>query len=359
MDFDTNSILKNLFQQLQRDVLADVPLEQRDAIAAQMSERLQQLLSGSTELSAPDALGRMVGLGEAATTWSEVSSPIIEADFEVAVTPSQLQAAADLYFIYQHERMKIFDLADVLIKLFHEGRMRLQEGPGAWALYRLERWAPLRYDKRARWLAYKRVFNYGPTTSKRAVVNTTFHSQYVSLISAIAQYFRDTRVTEVIASGSSLGDRPFFSQATIERFGTDLRWRMDRTTHGNIVALTLETGNYLRWILGTLEQPDIMKAFDANTKWDVIEMATQRHLGGTPLVSQRVKMAEAGRAILHVVAANPFQTVNPDLFRSNIEPIGNAAEQWLAAYRMTPEGKGFGGIKRILKTRRNVISAAK
>ena len=57
------------------------------------------------------------------------------ADFDEAVTPSQLNAAAELYFVYQHERMRVFQVAEVLKRLFREGRMRVQRGPGARGLY--------------------------------------------------------------------------------------------------------------------------------------------------------------------------------------------------------------------------------
>src|SRR5262249_56408954 len=47
------------------------------------------------------------------------------------------------------------------ICLFHEGRMRIQRGPGARALYLLEKHYPLRYKARDRMLAYRRAFGAG------------------------------------------------------------------------------------------------------------------------------------------------------------------------------------------------------
>src|SRR5690606_37943527 len=102
----------------------------------------------------------------------------------------------------------------------------------------------------------------------------------------------DLLIGEVIRGSQLIGQRPFGSQATIERLGTDLRWRLDRATYGNIVALTLESSEYLKTILDALETPDIKKAFDANNKWDVVEIVSQRYLGGAKEISQRTKMAE-------------------------------------------------------------------
>ena len=77
--------------------------------------------------------------------FGDIAYPNLVADFDEAVVPSQLHAAAELYFIYQHERMGVFRVAEVLRRLFRDGRMRIQRGPGARGLYLLEKWQPLRY----------------------------------------------------------------------------------------------------------------------------------------------------------------------------------------------------------------------
>jgi hypothetical protein len=107
----------------------------------------------------------------------------------------------------------------------------------------------------------------------------------------------------------------------------------------------------LKSILKVLDAPDIKKAFDANTKWDVVEIVSNRYLGGTTEPSQRAKMAESGRRILQFIADNDFRTaIDPILFQSEIRPIGPHAEAWLAAYRTTPEGHAFPGITPALRS---------
>ena len=73
----------------------------------------------------------------------------------------------------------------------------------------------------------------------------------------------------------------------------------------------METGHYLNTVLNLLDAADIKKAFDANTKWDVIEIVSNRYLGGVAEPSQRAKMAESGRRILQFVADNDFKTHIP------------------------------------------------
>jgi len=174
------------------------------------------------------------------------------------------------------------------------------------------------------------------------VVNRNFHRQLVGFMGAVAQYLRDLRIGDVIRGGPQLEHRAFGSVATVQRLGIDLRYALNRATYGSIYAVAMETGHYLKQVLTLLDAPDIKKAFDANTRWNVVEAVSQRYLGGMADISQRSKMAESGRRVLMFVADHDFKTgVDPSLFQTEMGQIGQHAEAWLAAYRMTPEGRGF------------------
>jgi hypothetical protein len=350
MSLKTKEELQRLFSQFVRDALVGVPPEERTRIHEALQTRAEELLRTGADGGASPFLD-LVGLGtKPASGFDEISAPRLQPDFDDSVVQSQIHAAAELYYIYQHERMKVFQVVGVLLRMFHDGRMRIQRGPGARALYLVEKHYPLRYKPRDRMVAYRRAFNYGRVPPPRsAVIYRNFHRQFVAFTAAIAQYFRDLLIGEVIRGSQLLNQRPFGSQATIQRLGTDLRWGLDRATYGNLYALTVETGNYLKVILDMLETPDIKRAFDANTKWDVIEFVSERYLGGQAEISQRVKMADAGRRLLEFVAADPFATRDFSLFQAQIQPLGPVAEEWLAAYRMVPEGRAFPGVVSTLR----------
>jgi hypothetical protein len=164
-------------------------------------------------------------------------------------------------------------------------------------------------------------------------------------MSSLSQYMRDQSVSEVIRGSTTIDQRPYSSIATVQRLGTDLRYALDRASYGNILALTHEVGHYLQTTLDLLDSPDIKKSFDANNKWDVIEQVSIRHLKGASELSQRAKMAESGRRILEFIADNDFRTsIDPEVFRSEIRPMAAYAEAWVAAYRMTGEGRRFPGV---------------
>jgi hypothetical protein len=352
MSLKNKETLQRLFAQLGRDLLADVPAEERNRYQALFQQRADELVRSATDAANPAAFTELIGLGaQGALSFDSIGFPSIEPDFDESVVPTQLHSAAELYYLYQHERMKVFQVAAALLRLFHDGRMRLNRGPGARALYLIEKHFPLRYRMRDRLLAYRRAFNYGRFAApKGAVVYASFHRQFVAFNAAVAQYFRDLLIGEVIRGGQQLDQRPVGSQATIERLGADLRWQLDRATYGNIVSLTVETSNYLKTVLDALDTPDIRKAFDANTKWDVIEIVSQRYLGGAAEISQRTKMAETGRQLLLYVADNPFRTPDHQIFQAEVQPLGRVAEAWIAAYRMVPEGRGFRGVTPALKS---------
>jgi len=346
MAFENIESITRLWQRFLREELAAMPPEERQRYEGQFEERFQQLLKDAAG-NGKDGFLNLIGFGsEGAPPFEKLSYPYITPDFDESVIPSQLHAAAELYYIYQHERMKVFRVVDVLRRLFQLGRMRIQRGPGARGLYLLEKWKPLRYTLRDRMIAYRRVFNYSMAPAPAgAIVNNNFHRQFVAFVTAVSQYFRDLLIGEVIRGGQLIEQRPFGPVATIQRTGLDLRWSLDRSSYGNILALTQETGHYLKTVLDLLDAPDIKKSFDANTKWDVIEIVSNRHLGGMAELSQRARMAESGRRLLQWIADSDFKAgVDLVLFQSEARPFGTHAEAWIAAYRMTPEGRSYRGI---------------
>ena len=350
MTIQTTETLQRLWNDFLHDQLENLPPGERQQYEQRFEERFSDLVSaGSGDAAHPGSDGflDLLGFGgRGAMPFEQISYPHITPDFDDSVVPSQLHAAAELYYIHQHERMKIFRVVEVLQQLFRQGKMRIQRGPGARALYQLEKWTPLRYTRRDRHVAYKRAFNYGSGDMPAgAVVNRSFHSQFVGFMVALSQYFRDMMIGEVIRGGQLIEQRPFGSIGTVQRIALDLRYALDRSTYGNVFALTIETGHYLKSVLQLLDAPDIKKAFDANNGWDVIEIVSNRYLGGIAEPSQRAKMAESGRRILQFIADHNFKTsVDPILFQSEIRPVAPHAEAWLAAYRMTPEGRGFPGV---------------
>ncbi len=351
MAYETFETIQRFWQRFAREELDGLPPDERRRIAAELEQRFGTL-SGGAAGDDKQAFTDLIGFGpKGPVSFGDISWPNLVADFDDAVVPSQLHAAAELYFIYQHDRMGVFRVAEVLKRLFRDGRMRIQRGPGARLIYLLEKWQPLRYGPKDRLAAYMRTFNYGRAPRPPgAIVNVNFHYQLVALMSALAQYFRDLTIGEVIRGSQMLDQRPFGTLATVQRLAIDLRYALDRSSYGNILALTQETGLYLKQLLELFDTPDVKKSFDANNKWDVIEQVLNRYMGGARELSQRAKMAESGRRVLLYVAGGDFETGDdPQRFNVEAQPAGAHAEAWIAAYRMTQEGRRFPGVTENLR----------
>jgi hypothetical protein len=346
MAIESNEVIQRLFQRFFRDELAGLSPSDRAAFESEFEDRYGELLQRSSSAT-PPSFSDLVGFGDGPVKpFDSLQTSLLRNDFDESIIPPQLQAAAELYYIYQMDRMKLFQVVDVLRRLFQNGQIRIQRGPGARGLYILEKWRPIRYKARDRLFAYRRVFNYGraPVPSG-AIVNRNFHFMFVAFMNALSQYFQDLTIGQVIRGSSTINDRPFAALATVQRVGTDLRYHLDRSSYGNILALTKETGQYVQQVFELLDTPDIKKSFDANTKWDVIEAVANRHLGGAAEMSQRAKMADSGRRVLQYITENDFRTaLDPSVFDADARKVGSQADAWLAAYRLTREGRRFPGL---------------
>ena len=182
MTIQHTETLQRLWKRFSRDQLAGIPAEQRREFEQQFEDRFAELVQGGADVpGSGDGFLDLIGFGgKGPVAFEDMSYPYIQPDFDDSVVPSQLHAAAELYFIYQYERSKVFQVVDVLRRLFHHGRLRMNRGPGARGLYLLEKWQPLRYSPRQRELAYRRAFNYGQNAmGTGAVVNRDFHRQLV------------------------------------------------------------------------------------------------------------------------------------------------------------------------------------
>ena len=241
MTIQTTETIQRLWAEFLRDQLAALPPEERQQYEQQLEDRFNELLKKGANGEAEGFLDLIGFGGKGPVVFEDLPYPYIKPDFDESVVPSQLHAAAELYFIYQHERIKVFQVIEVLLRLFRLGKMRIQRGPGARGLYLVEKWKPLRYTQRDRMIAYRRAFNYGTAQAPAgAIVNRNFHRQLVGFMVAVAQFFRDLSIGEVIRGGALIEQRPFGSIATVQRIGLDLRYALDRTTYGNIFALSTD-----------------------------------------------------------------------------------------------------------------------
>ena len=113
----------------------------------------------------PDkGLASLIGIGpEASKDLGVTRMPPGVEPYDETITSERIVAVGDMYYLWQHEKIGVFRAVQKLQELFKAGTVRLSGGPGAFALYQFDRRDVLRYTKRDRLSAYKRIFGYGGT----------------------------------------------------------------------------------------------------------------------------------------------------------------------------------------------------
>jgi hypothetical protein len=304
-----------------------------EAINKQIDDMLAAVVEAdSKEKPPPDrGLAELIGIGpEAAAEFGKTRLPPGVQPYDETVTSERVIAVGDFYYIYQHERIGVFRVIQKLQELFRAGAVRLSAGPGAYALYQFDRREVLRYTRRDRMSAYRRIFGYGSApVPAEARPNTDFHHLFTHLINQIALFWRDKRVSDVIRERAN--DPSFGSIAIVRRAGLDLRNNLKFSSYGHLNVLRVEVMQLLEEAFRILNAEDVKKLFGADNAWDVVEEVLTRYFNERLVTSPRQRMAVAGRQILRWVAEPHILQTQRARFEATLLAIAEYAEEWLTS----------------------------
>jgi hypothetical protein len=304
-----------------------------DALTNWIDDQIRALDDADAAAPAPPdhGLAQLAGIGPtAANNLGETTIPVRVAGYDDSVASERVQAMADLYYIYQHERLGVFRAVQKLQELFKAGTARLASGQGAFALYQFDRREVLRHTRNDRASAYRRAFGYGTRPVARgAQPNTDFHPLFVHFMNQVALYWRDKRVSDVIRERAY--DPSFGSIAIVRRSGLDLRNNLKFASFGHINVLRVEIMQVLEEAFQILESPDIRQLFGADNAWDVVEEVLLRYFNQRLPTSARQRMGVAGREVLRWLG-QPFvlQSQRAE-FEGLLLEIAEYAEEWITS----------------------------
>ena len=306
-------------------------------LADALSQRLDEMLSDiqnkdRTVPGPPDhGLAELVGIGpEAADSLGETRVPPGVEDYDEQVRSERMTAVADLYYIYQHEKIGIFRVVQKLKELFNAGAVRLSRGDGAFHLYQFDRREVLRYTKLERYSAYGRAFGYAGAELKRGGRrNVEFHSLFTSFNNHVALFWRDKRISDVMRTGAF--DPSFGSIAIVRRSGLDLRNNLKYTSYGHLNVMRVELMQLLEDAFKILNASDVKNLFGADNAWDVVEEVLVRYFNERLVTSPRQRMAVTGREILRWLAQGHILKQQRAQFEALLLQIAEAAEEWLTS----------------------------
>ncbi len=331
--------LRNFLEEA-RGRLADLRAMQRpgqpelaDAVASHIAD-LQRLIN-PVQLEAPkppdSGLAQLIGVGPtAATVPGDARLAASVETYDEAVTSERLLAIADLYYVYQHERMGVFRAVLKMQELFRAGHVRLSDGEGAMKLYQYDRKKVLRHAAKERMAAYSRVFGYTsaspPAGSKP---NRPFHSLFTLFNNRVARFFRDKRISEVVRPTGR--DLSFGSIAQVRRAGLDLRSNLKHASYGYVNVLKIEFMQLLEEAFDILRAADVRRLFGADNAWDALEEIQRRYLKEYDQNSQRNRMATVGSEVLRWLAYPHILTEGRQEFEDKLQAVGEFCEEWLTS----------------------------
>lgn len=331
--------LINLIAALRRTVADNLSSQIADkpSLVDELDEQLEDLLeavetSYITQPAPPDGgLAALIGVGpDAADALADTRHPIRVDRYEDTVNAERINAVADLYYLYQHEKIGVFRAVQKLKQLFNAGAVKLSSGPGAFALYQFDRREVLRYTRRERLSAYRRAFGYGraPLPSG-ARSNGDFHTFFTHFINQVTLFWRDKRIADVIRSGAR--DPSFGSIAFVRQSGLDLRNNLKAASYGHLNVMRVETIQLLEEAFELLGADDILRLFGADDAWDAVQEVLSRYMNESTVTSPRQRMATAGRTILQWLGQRDILSGSRPQFEAQLYTIAEECEEWLTA----------------------------
>jgi hypothetical protein len=325
------ALLATLAARLGDDVTANPSLA--DAINRQIDDLVAAAVSLDAKAPPPPdkGLAQLVGVGpEASDQLGKTRVPPSVLPYDETVASERIVAVADLYYIYQHERIGVFRAIQRLQELFRAGAVFLSSGQGAYNLYQFDRRQVLRYTRTDRLSAYRRAFGYGTAPVVRgARANTDFHPLFSQFNNQVALFWRDKRISDVIRERAY--DPSFGSIAIVRRAGLDLRNNLKFMSYGHLNVLRVEVMQLLDEAFRILDAEDIKKQFGADTAWDVIENILVRYFNERLVTSPRQNMAVAGRQVLRWLAQPHVLEARRAQFETKLLQIAEFSEEWLTS----------------------------
>ncbi|HKS49956.1 MAG TPA: hypothetical protein VJT49_33580 [Amycolatopsis sp.] len=304
-----------------------------DAILKQLDDMLFAVETEQRTQPGPadGGIAQLVGLGDtAAGNLGDTRMPPGVEAYDETVASERVIAVGDLYYLYQHERIGVFRVVQKLQELFQRGAIRLSNGPGAFGLYRFDRRDVLRYTKRDRIEAYRRVLGYGRGLgSANSRPNTDFHQLFTQFNNQVALFWRDKRISDVIRERAY--DPSFGSIAVVRRSGLDLRNNLKFTSYGHLNVLRVEVMQLLTEAFQILGAEDVLDLFGSTNAWDTVDEVLIRYFDERLVTSPRQRMAVTGRSVLRWLAAPHILETTRSEFEALLLEIAEPAEEWITS----------------------------
>ncbi len=292
------------------------------------------LLTGMVEGAPPSAL--------------EIMLPDLEEAVDVEIQKENLQASQAIYFAYQLEEMRMFQVVDKIVDLFRGGLLPLGKGTVGDKLFKYFKTSTERITEAERRELYYRMFGAPGGNPNAGDPNRDFNELWLRFVSAVSSFARQISVERLLRNNVPMA----VSQEQVRKAARDLGANLSRNGYGIAYFAATELQNTIINFRDILQDADLRSAFGARDMWQVIDMVNVNYLGGAKNTHRFRTQSRAGAIIIRWISENiqrlanisgPVLSIdeisNPQMRISSganptLKPtdwdLVNACEQWLA-----------------------------
>lgn len=333
-DEQVNAVSARTVAQIVRRLVADNILPNDTWLSSRL-ESAFNLLTGSVEGAPPSAL--------------EIDLPDLEVAVDVDIIKENLYAIQAIYFSWQLEEMRMYQVVERIVDLFRQGLLPLGRGHVGDYLYRYYQKTSERMTESERRDLYFRCFGAPGGNPNAGEPNRDFNELWLRFLSAVSTYARQLTVDRMLRSTIPMP----VSQEQVRKAGRDLGANLSRNGYGIAYNAAIEMQQSILDFRTVLTDPDLRNVFGARDMWQVIDLVNANYLGGQRNTQRYRTQSRNGAIIIRWIAnrvqqlsdvTGPVllvdQIVNPQLFRvapdhkATVDPtdwdLVNACEQWLA-----------------------------
>lgn len=258
------------------------------------------------------------------------------------IESENLRTAGAIYFAWQLEEAKVFQVADRVVDLFDKGLLPLGDGGASTssstrvrsitARYRLG--TSQRLDAPSRASLYAHFWGKTSTVadaSSSVTPNHDFDELFTRLIDAIADLSRspDSKARAI-------------ATAAVHRTGRDVATNVSQRGYGAAQFVARDLAKQISEAIELLSSPEVLGAFGARDMWQVVDSVAQKELGGAVNSDRNRQRGLSGRAILEWLANFDGNATPP------LDPpkLSGWAESWTKTSegRRSTLGKLDGGV---------------
>lgn len=265
-------------------------------------------------------------------TLTRAGAPVIPWGFEVdafdrtdqqQVDKKNILAAGALDYVYNlGERLGVFKLTDTLVLRWAAGQVDIENQDTQNQLYKYWKLRDDRVSPEERGMLYKRVLDKGDTkVLSRMVVNDSFSGLWHKLMSATADYIKDSQDA---FRDTAVSRSPIF--LATEELQYNLTDHMTGMTHMQVTEMYMQ----LRDAFALLGSPEIVAQLSAGRRknvWSVIERLSAEEFSVVPETGSIRTMAVDGNKVFQWISNFDRRAVIDGEF----DTFKEAAEAWIIA----------------------------